>query len=55
MNNNQAPQERPDLFMLIVEAVVGIAIFYFFWQPVHDFFSPIVDALLLPVLRAVGL
>lgn len=45
----------PPLDELIIEAVVGIVLFWLLWEPVYGFFSPIVDALLLPGLRALGL
>jgi hypothetical protein len=44
-----------DNYSLILEAVVGAVLAYFFWQPVYNFFSPIVDSTLGPLLQALGL
>lgn len=55
MNDNEPSPKQTPTWEVLVEVVVGIAMVYFLWQPVYNFVSPIVDATLVPVLRALGL
>lgn len=51
----EPPTEDIDVVDLVIRAAACAAFAYFAWQPLDNFFRPIVDALLTPLLRAVGL
>jgi hypothetical protein len=48
------PEQPPkqDTFMVIVEILVAVGLTYFLWQPVHDFFKPIVHSAIEPAAQA---
>ena len=51
----QEPPPQQDTYTLVIEAIVGVVIVYFCWQPVYNIASVIVDATLVPLLQALGL
>ena len=54
-DKHEPPTSRADTLYLIIEAVVAVVLTYYFWQPLYDFISPIVDATLGSALTALGL
>lgn len=49
------PPPTHDIYTLAIEAIVGVVLVYFFWQPLEDIIGPIVDATLGTALRSLGL
>lgn len=52
---SQSPPPTQDLYTVVIEAIVAVALVYFFWGPLEDIIGPIVDATLGTALRSLGL
>lgn len=52
---NESPPPQPDLYHIVIEAIVAVVLVYFCWGPLENIIGPIVDATLGTALRASGL